>query len=105
MISAYLGALILALLGPLLLSFYPPLKFYRHKSLLLKTICTVAAPFIVWDLLAVYFQHWSFEQSKVYPWSFINIPLEEVLFFFVIPFCCIFTWEVVLYFSRNKQRK
>lgn len=101
MISAYLGVLLLSLGGPLLLSFYPPLRFWGKTRLLIRTLLLVAIPFIIWDILATHFGHWSFAPDKVYALRFINLPLEEVLFFFIIPFCCLFTWEVIQLCTRS----
>lgn len=101
MISTYLGVLLISLSGPLLLSFYPPLKFWSKSRLLSKTLLGVATPFIVWDVLATHFGHWSFAADKVYALRLINLPIEEVLFFFIIPFCCLFTWEVIQLCTRS----
>lgn len=99
--SQYLLVLLISGAVPFFLSFYPPLKFYRKPRAL---VSAVAAPLIVfgaWDVFAVWRGHWHFRKEAVFPARIINLPVEEVLFFVVIPFCCIFTWEVLLFFKKK----
>jgi len=101
--SAYAWVLFISGIVPLLLSFYPPLKFYRHGRALVSAISLIVLIFGAWDVFAVSRGHWRFDESKVGAFTVINLPLEEVLFFVVIPFCCIFTWEVMCYFTHKKK--
>jgi len=39
--------------------------------------------------------------SGVWRLRIINLPLEEILFFPVITFCCIFTWEALKYLKHR----
>jgi lycopene cyclase domain-containing protein len=95
--------LVLILFGivPLALSFWPPFKFYRYPRAFWQTIVCVLLIFGTWDVFAVYRGHWLFDPGGVWPWRVINLPVEEVLFFIVIPFCCIFTWEVLKFLSKK----
>jgi len=86
---------------PLLCSFYPPLKFYRKIKALFFSIGLIVLIFGSWDIFAVWRGHWYFDPSGVWPMRVVNLPLEEMLFFIVIPFCCIFTWEALGYI-KNK---
>lgn len=100
-ISQYLMVLLMSLSVPLLLSFWPPLKFYSHWRGLVASLAAVTAVFgLGWDVLAIYRGHWSFNARGIMGFYMLNLPLEEFLFFPVIAFCCLFTWEVVLYFKR-----
>lgn len=99
--SEYAWILFLSLALPLLLSFYRPLKFYRNPKGLIFSILWVLVLFGGWDVWATYRGHWSFDPDSVWGPEIINLPLEEVAFFIVIPFCCVFSWEVVLFF-KNK---
>lgn len=99
--SKYLVLLILSGAVPFLLSFWPGLKFYRNWRSLFISIALVAVIFGAWDVFAAWRGHWSFNPDGVGRIKIINLPLEEVLFFVVIPFCCIFTWEVVQYFRAR----
>ncbi|MBF0532639.1 MAG: lycopene cyclase domain-containing protein [Candidatus Omnitrophica bacterium] len=102
--SAYALILILAGVVPLLLSFWPPLRFYQHGRALAATLGLILLIFGGWDVFAAYRGHWFFDPASVWPPRIINLPLEEVFFFIVIPFCCIFTWEILLFFCRKDKR-
>jgi len=93
--SRYAAVLFLFVAVPFIFSFWPPLKFYRNIRSLFISICLVVIIFGGWDVFATYRGHWSFNPAGVGKIKIMNLPLEEVLFFVVIPFCCIFTWEAV----------
>lgn len=93
--------LILSAFVPLVASFWPSLKFYRNIRSLLISIALIVIGFGTWDVFATYRGHWYFNPAGVWRLRIINLPVEEVLFFVVIPFCCIFTWEVINYISKR----
>jgi len=99
--SKYLLILILAGIIPFLLSFYKPLGFYKNIIALIKSIALITLIFGTWDILATFRGHWKFNPQMVGSIKIINLPLEEVLFFIVIPFCCIFTWEAMKYIKTK----
>jgi len=100
--SRYMLVLILSGLVPLVASFYPPLKFYKHMPALFLSIILILVIFGMWDVYATFRGHWYFDPASVWKLRIINLPLEEVLFFVVIPFCSIFTWEVLNYFRGTR---
>jgi lycopene cyclase domain-containing protein len=93
--------LILSGIVPLVASLYPPLQFYRNTRALLASLFLVLFIFGFWDVYATYRGHWHFNPAAVWNMRIINLPLEEVLFFIVIPFCSIFTWETINYFKKR----
>ncbi|MDD5108182.1 MAG: lycopene cyclase domain-containing protein [Candidatus Omnitrophica bacterium] len=95
--SEYMVVLILSIVVPFLLSFWPGLKFYRNIRSLFISVFLIVIIFGSWDIFATYRGHWYFNPRGVWGFRVINLPLEEVLFFVVIPFCCIFTWEAIKY--------
>jgi lycopene cyclase domain-containing protein len=97
--SEYLRILILAGIVPLALSFWPSLRFYHSLKALLFSIASIVCIFGAWDVFAVVRGHWHFNPQAILGLYIFNLPLEEVLFFVVIPFCCIFSWEVVKFFK------
>ncbi|MFH1691202.1 MAG: lycopene cyclase domain-containing protein [Candidatus Omnitrophota bacterium] len=101
--SKYMVVLMLSLSVPLVCSFWPPLKFYSHFRALLCSIFSVALIYGAWDVVAVYRHHWFFNPDGIWSFKIINLPVEEVLFFIVIPFCCIFTWEAVLFIMKKRH--
>lgn len=97
--SKYMAVLLLSVSVPFVLSFYPALKIYHNIRALLISIGLILVIFGTWDIFATARGHWYFNEDGVWGLRVINLPLEEVLFFVVIPFCCIFTWEVIKYFK------
>ena len=95
--SEYMTVLALSGAIPFVCSFYPPLGFYSHYKALLYSLGLIVVIFGTWDMFATWRGHWHFNPESVWKAAIVNLPLEEVLFFVVIPFCCIFTWEAVIY--------
>lgn len=68
----------------------------RQWRRLVLTLVPVAAVFVAWDLAAVAAGHWSFDPGQVVGvWLPGGIPLEELLFFLVVPVCAILGFEAV----------
>ena len=60
------------------------------------TVVPVAAVFVLWDLAAIAAGHWDFDPEQttgiVLPG---RLPLDELLFFLVVPVCAILGFEAV----------
>ena len=92
----YTYALLLAgsVLAPFALSFDRRVAFYRRwKSLFPATLIT-AAIFIIWDIYFTKHNVWWFNRDFVSGIFIAGLPVEEWLFFIIIPYCCIFIYEV-----------
>ncbi|MFD6159860.1 lycopene cyclase domain-containing protein [Nocardia sp. NPDC060256] len=78
-----------------------PLEFlgagvYRRPRLLLAAVLPVVVVFVVWDLLAIAGGVWSFDQRYVLGVRLPGaMPLEEFLFFLVVPVCGLLTFVAV----------
>jgi lycopene cyclase domain-containing protein len=99
--SKYMMALIASGIVPLLLSFYPPLRFWRNFRALVFSLSILVVIFGAWDIFATWRAHWYFNPEGVFGINIINLPVEEWLFFIVVPFCCIFTWEALKYIRER----
>jgi lycopene cyclase domain-containing protein len=89
-------ALLLAgsVLIPFSLSFDRKVAFYtRWKALFPATLIT-AAIFITWDIYFTRHNVWWFNKDFVTGFYIAGLPVEEWLFFIIIPYCCIFIYEV-----------
>lgn len=51
--------------------------------------------YIAWDIYFTSKGIWSFNAVYITGIHIINLPVEEVLFFFVIPYCCLFIYACV----------
>jgi lycopene cyclase domain-containing protein len=69
------------------------LRRWRRLAL---AVLPVAAVFVLWDLAAIAAGHWDFDPAQttgiVLPFG---LPLEELLFFLVVPVCAILGFEAV----------
>jgi lycopene cyclase domain-containing protein len=70
------------------------------------TLVPVAAGFLAWDLAAVAAGHWSFDERQVVGvWLPGGLPVEEALFFLVVPLCAVLGFEAVrLVLARRGDR-
>ena len=60
--------------------------------------------YIAWDALFTARGIWSFNEKYVSGISYFGLPLEEILFFFVVPYCCLFIYECIrCYFPQIKS--
>jgi lycopene cyclase domain-containing protein len=57
-----------------------------------------AAFFIVWDVWFTNLGVWEFNTRYVLGLFFLDLPIEEWLFFFIVPFSSVFIYEVLIYF-------
>lgn len=73
-------------------SFHHKIKFNRHFGAFFKSSFIVAFVFICWDIWFTEIGVWWFNDRYVTGWGIFNLPIEEVLFFFCIPFSCVFTY-------------
>lgn len=99
--SKYMIVLILSLSVPFIMSFRLPLGIWKNWRALTGAIGLIVVIFGIWDMLAARRGHWYFNPDGVCGYYIANLPLEEWLFFIVIPFCCIFTWEAIKYIKNN----
>jgi lycopene cyclase domain-containing protein len=104
--SLYLWVMIFTLLGPLALSFDKKIHFYTHFKRLFISIILVAIPFLLWDEYFTQNQVWGFNPDYLEGIFFGHLPLEEILFFILVPYACIFIYEVLKgYFPNLNTQK
>jgi len=81
---------------PFLFSFHPRLQFYKKWKSLGMGILIMMAVFIPWDILFTQNGFWGFNEAYTTGYSFLNLPIEEWLFFICIPYACLFTHYSIL---------
>lgn len=88
--------LLFVILGSWWLEFAFKIRVLRRPRLLLTAILPVSIFFLIWDAFAINQEHWTFDSDQtldiIGPF---NIPLEEYLFFIVIPIAAVLTLEGV----------
>jgi lycopene cyclase domain-containing protein len=93
---AYLAVLAGCLAAALWLEPILKVNVLRRGRRLLLTVLPVAVVFAGWDLAAIAAGHWRFDPAQttgiVLPGG---LPLDEILFFLVVPLCAILGFEAV----------
>jgi lycopene cyclase domain-containing protein len=92
----YLGVLAVCLLSALWLEPLLRLGVSRRWRRLALTLAPVALVFVAWDIAAIAAGHWHYDPSQLVG-VFLpgRLPLEELLFFLVVPVCAILGFEAV----------
>ena len=100
----------LILLG-LCLAITAPLEFfgagvYRQPRRLARAVVPVAVVFLVWDAVAIAAGVWTYNGGYITGLDIpFRVPIEEVLFFVVIPLCALLTYNAVTaILDRSKRR-
>lgn len=91
----------ITLLFPFLLSFDSKVAFYKKWKSLFLSSTLIAIPFLIWDAYFTSKGVWGFNESYLVGISLAGLPIEEILFFWVVPFACVFIYECCKYYFRN----
>ncbi len=79
---------------------------YRRARRAARAVLPVAAIFILWDEIAIGAHLWHYNPAYVIGINLpIHMPIEEVLFFLVIPFCGLLTYNAVNAILRMVTRR
>ena len=101
----YFLILACSLAGPLALSFDKKVAFYKKWKYVFPAMLIPAALYIGWDFCFTSAGVWSFNEKYITGIKLFNLPVEEVLFFFIVPYCCVFIYECIhCYFPGLKNR-
>ncbi|WP_241834950.1 lycopene cyclase domain-containing protein [Pseudofrankia asymbiotica] len=93
---SYLAVLAACLLGTAPLEVFLRTRVYARWRRLVRTLVPVLVVFVGWDLYAIARGQWTFDPRGVTGVRLPGgIPLEEALFFVVVPICAILTLEAV----------
>lgn len=92
----YLLVMLGCLLATLPLELVIGARVWRRPRRLAASVLPVAAMFVVWDLIAIERGHWMFSGRYTTGWVLPGgLPVEELVFFLVIPVCGLLTYEAV----------
>ena len=83
---------------PFLYSFERRMNYIQYWKAVFLAILIVAIPFLIWDVWFTNIGVWGFNTAYLLGPTIANLPFEEVLFFFFIPYASIFTHYALLYF-------
>lgn len=99
--SAYILINILTIFFPLALSFDSRVRFYKSWKYIFPGLFITGLLFLIWDYLFTILDVWSFNPDYILGVYFLQLPLEEILFFITVPFACIFIYECLNYYVRT----
>lgn len=78
---------------------------YRQGLRAARAVLPVAAVFVLWDEVAIAAHIWTYNAAYVTGVDLpFHMPIEEVLFFLVIPLCALLTYNAVSAILRRVNR-
>lgn len=95
----------------LCLAITAPLEFfgagvYRRPRRVVRAVAPVAAVFLVWDAVAIAAGVWTYNPRYISGVHLpFRVPLEEALFFVVIPLCALLTYNAVTTILDRARRR
>lgn len=97
-----LGACVLITLP---LEFLLRARVYRRPLRLLLAMLPMLVVFVAWDILGIVRGHWTYSERFTTGIMLGIMPLEELLFFIVVPICGLLTYEGVGYVLRRMRER
>lgn len=70
-------------------------RVYRRPARLAAALAPVVAVFVAWDVVAARRGHWWWSADLITGARLLGVPLEEWLFFLVVPVCAVLTYEAL----------
>lgn len=94
----------LTILFPFLLSFDKKVAYYKQWKYVLAGTLVGGVTVVVWDVFFTQWGVWSFNPDYITGIHLGNLPIEEWLFFVVVPYSCLFIYECLInYFPFSKN--
>jgi lycopene beta-cyclase len=71
-------------------------RVWRRPRRLVAALWFPLVVFVIWDVIAIARDHWDYNERYVTGIELpFNLPIEELVFFIVIPICSLLTFEAV----------
>lgn len=96
---------LLTLVGPLALSFDKRVAFFKNLKFILPAIIIPGFLYLVWDFFFTRVGVWEFNPKFITGHYVLNLPWEELAFFFCIPYACLFIYECLRVYLPNLHSK
>ena len=91
----YLALMALCVILTLPLEFVLRARVYRRPLRLLLALLPTVVVFTIWDVVGILRDHWTYSPRFTTDIHLGVMPLEELVFFVVIPLCGLLTYEAV----------
>lgn len=103
--SLYTLIILSTISGPLLLSFDKKVHFYTYWKAFIPAIILVGLIFLAWDEFFTIKEIWGFNPNYIERIYIGHLPIEEICFFIVVPYACVFIYEVLNSYFPNFSTK
>jgi lycopene cyclase domain-containing protein len=101
----YLLLMVACLVLTLPLEIFLGARVWRQPRRLLTAVLPAVVIFSLWDVAAISHHHWRYNPRYTTGWDLPgHLPIEEVVFFAVVPICALLTFEVVGRMLPRKKR-
>tara|TARA_B100001173_G_scaffold287244_1_gene275510 strand:- start:168 stop:875 length:708 start_codon:yes stop_codon:yes gene_type:complete len=97
----YSGLLIFSIIYPLAQSFEWRIKLYKNWKALFVAIFSMILLFIPWDIWFTKEGVWWFSKEYTLGFTIFGLPIEECLFFIIVPYACVFIYEVLNFYIKK----
>jgi lycopene cyclase domain-containing protein len=97
----YLFLIVLTIAGPIALSFDKKVAFYKNFKHFAISAGITSLIYIIWDILFTKNNIWKFNDVYILNYKFLHLPLEEYLFFIVVPYASLFIYECIKKYFPN----
>lgn len=102
----YLLVNFFTIIVPFLFSFHPKLQFQKTWRAFFPAVIFTGLFFLLWDEYYTSLGVWGFNRQYLVGIFAGHLPLEEILFFFCIPYACVYTYHCLdLFLKRDTPAK
>lgn len=98
----YLLVNFFTIIVPFIFSFHPLLKFHKTWRAFFPAVILTAVFFLAFDELYTQMGVWGFNKQYLIGVYVGHLPLEELLFFFCIPYACVYTYHCLDIFIKKE---
>jgi lycopene beta-cyclase len=103
--ATYLVLMAACLLVTLPLELVLKAGVYRRPRRWLAALVPVFLVFNLWDWVAIRLGHWTYSPRYTTGIVFNGLPLEELVFFVVVPTCALLTYQAVVRLLPSPDRR
>jgi len=103
--ATYLALMAACLLVTLPLELVLDAGVYRRPRRWLAAVVPVFLVFNLWDWVAIRRGHWTYSLRYTTGIELLGLPLEELVFFVVVPTCALLTYQAVVRLLPSRDRR